>query len=402
MITEATYTRDGRTATIRVERIDTLIQDTESIVNFPSLVDLDGRLILTYARSRHGGEHAHREDPARSMESFDDGQTWQPGPDDNPLVTHDPITGHTSDGFAAGSGHLRDGTLVHMSHNTQVHLDHGYDRAKGHMHEQFQQDDPTFRFQRASGDGQQLLERFWFKVAGMPWGRRSYQVYSPILEMDDGDLLAAMEWCKMLPEDRWRHEAHGRIWKYLFGVFIVRSGDGGHSWDYVTQFDPDEIKPAYGISDRPVDEGFDEAHMTKLPNGDILCVMRTGSYSPLWQARSRDGGRTWGTPEPMGWPGAKPQLQVLPNGVLVCASGRGSYGHPQVTHVMISIDGTGNNWEAPFAFHTGPGCSYTSTMQRDGKLHVFYSDSDFTRDMGTHGLPVQRIRRAVFDISTDA
>ena len=402
MITEATYTRDGRTATIRVERIDTLIQDTESIVNFPSLVDLDGRLNLTYARSRHGGEHAHKEDPARTIESFDDGQTWQPAPNDNPLTTRDPFSGHTSDGFAGGTGRLRDGTLVHMSHNTQVHLDNGYDRAKGHMHEQFQQDDPTFRFQRASGDGQQLLERFWFKVAGMPWGRRSYQVYSPILEMGDGDLLAAMEWCKMLPEDRWRHEAHGRVWKYLFGVFIVRSGDGGHSWDYVTQFDPDEIKPTYGISDRPVDEGFDEAHMTKLPNGDILCVMRTGSYSPLWQARSRDGGRTWDTPEPMGWPGAKPQLQVLPNDVLVCASGRGSYGHPQVTHVMISIDGTGNQWEAPFAFHTGPGCSYTSTMQRDGKLHVFYSDSDFTRDMGTHGLPVQRIRHAVFDISVDA
>ena len=363
---------------------------------------MDGRLNLTYARSRHGGEHAHKEDPARTIESFNDGETWQPAPNDNPLTTRDPFSGHTSDGFAGGTGRLRDGTLVHMSHNTQVHLDNGYDRAKGHMHEQFQQDDPTFRFQRASGDGQQLLERFWFKVAGMPWGRRSYQVYSPILEMDDGDLLAAMEWCKMLPEDRWRHEAHGRVWKYLFGVFIVRSGDGGRTWDYVTQFDPDEIKPTYGISDRPVDEGFDEAHMTKLPNGDILCVMRTGSYSPLWQARSRDGGRTWDTPEPMGWPGAKPQLQVLPNDVLVCVSGRGSYGHPQVTHVLISIDGTGNQWEAPFAFHTGPGCSYTSTMQRDGKLHVFYSDSDFTRDMGTHGLPVQRIRRAVFDISTDA
>ena len=86
MITEATYTRDGRTATIRVERIDTLIQDTESIVNFPSLLELDGRLILTYARSRHGGEHAHKEDPARTIESFNDGQTWQPAPNDNPLT----------------------------------------------------------------------------------------------------------------------------------------------------------------------------------------------------------------------------------------------------------------------------------------------------------------------------
>ena len=401
MIRQARYSDGTRSATVTLERIDTWIEDTESIVNFPSILELDGRLVLTFARSRHGAEHTHDEDPGRSMESFDDGETWQPGPEDDPLVTYDPITGHKNDGFGGGGGHLRDGTIVHMSHSTQLQFDNGYDRTGGHMHEQFQQDDPTFRFQRASGDGQ-LLERFSFKVSGMPWGRASYQVYSPVLEMDDGDLLAAMEWVKLLPEKRWRHEAHGRIWKYLFGVFFVRSSDGGRTWEYVTQFDPDEVKPVYGISDRAVDEGFDEARMIKLPNGDILCVMRTGSYSPLWQARSRDGGRTWDAPESMGWPGAKPQLQVLPNGVLVCASGRGSYGHPQVTHVMISIDGTGNNWEAPFCFHTGPGCSYTTTMQRDGKMHVIFSASDFTRDMGTHGLPVQRIRRAVIDITTDA
>ena len=65
---------------------------------------------------------------------------------------------------------------------------------------------------------------------------------------------------------------------------------------------------------------------------------------------------------------------------------------------MLSLDGTGRHWEPPFCFHTGPGCSYTSTMQRDGKLHVIYSASDFTRDMGTHGLPKQAIRRAVLSI----
>jgi hypothetical protein len=37
-------------------------------------------------------------------------------------------------------------------------------------------------------------------------------------------------------------------------------------------------------------------------------------------------------------------------------------------------------------------------MQRDGKLHVIYSHSDFTREMGTHGLPSQTIRRAVIDV----
>ena len=232
----------------------------------------------------------------------------------------------------------------------------------------------------------------------MPWGRASYQVYSTILELAGGDLLAAMEWAKILPESEWIRRPNGSVWRYRFGVFIVRSSDGGRSWVLVEEFDPEKIKPVYGISDRAVDEGFDEADLRVLANGDILCVFRTGSDSPLWQSRSCDGGHTWAAPQPIGWPSVKPRLQVLPNGVLACASGRGSYGQPQVTHVMLSLDGTGRHWEPPFCFHTGPGCSYTSTMQRDGMLHVVYSASDFTRDKGTHGLPTQAIRRAVLSI----
>ncbi len=111
-----------------------------------------------------------------------------------------------------------------------------------------------------------------------------------------------------------------------------------------------------------------------------------------------DGGRSWSAPTTTGWPGVKPRLHLLPNGVLACASGRGAYGHPQVTYVMLSLDGTGEHWEYPFAFHTGPGCSYTSTMVRDGMLHVVHSHSDFTRDFGTHGLAVQAIKRAVIGV----
>ena len=302
MISQARYSDGTRSATVTLERIDTWIEDTESIVNFPGILELDGRLVLYHARSRHGAEHIADEDPNRIMESYDDGATWQPAPDDFPLAFHDPLTGRQIDAFGGSIGYLSDGTIVHIGHNTQLQHDVGYDGA--HMHDRFQQDDPTFRFQRASSDGQ-MLETIKFKVSGMPWGRRSYQVYSPILEMDDGDLLAAMEWVKILPEAQWRRQASGRIWKYLFGVFIVRSGDGGHTWEYVAQFDPDEVKPVYGISDRPVDEGFDEAHLTKLPNGDILCMLRTGSYSPLWQARSRDGGRTWDAPESTGMAGGQ-------------------------------------------------------------------------------------------------
>ena len=252
MISQARYSDGTRSATVTLERIDTWIEDTESIVNFPGILELDGRLVLYHARSRHGAEHTADEDPNRIMESYDDGETWQPAPDDFPLAFHDPLTGRQIDAFGGSIGYLSDGTIVHIGHNTQLQHDVGYDGA--HMHDRFQQDDPTFRFQRASNDGQ-MLETIKFKVSGMPWGRRSYQVYSPILEMDDGDLLAAMEWVKILPEAQWRRQASGRIWKYLFGVFIVRSGDGGHTWEYVAQFDPDEVKPVYGISDRPVDEG---------------------------------------------------------------------------------------------------------------------------------------------------
>ena len=96
----------------------------------------------------------------------------------------------------------------------------------------------------------------------MPWGRAS-QVYSPILELDGGDLLAAWSGSRF-SRRRWRHEAHGRVWKYLFGVFIVRSGDGGTRGNS----DPAEVKPVYGI--RPVRRRFD-GPLPQRP--DILCVI---------------------------------------------------------------------------------------------------------------------------------
>jgi hypothetical protein len=127
--------------------------------------------------------------------------------------------------------------------------------------------------------------------------------------------------------------------------------------------------------------------------------MRSGGRSPMYQARSKDGGRTWSEPKSIGWPGVKPHLRLLSNGVLACSSGRGMYGQPQVTYAMFSLDGTGEVWEYPFAFHTGPGCSYTSNMERDGKFYVAYSHSDFTRPAGEHGLAHQAIKWVVLNLT---
>ena len=395
MIESAIYTDGTRSVRIGVDRIDTWLEDHESIINFPGVVELDGdRLFMTIHHGRHGGE-----EPTWAYLSDDAGATWRRLPNDFPLLSRDSRTGLINETHDSGvTGHLRDGSFVRINHSTEHALSVGYDRAHGPYHDQFQEDDPTFRFHRWTADATPV-ESFPFKVRGMPWNRASYQCYSRLLELDDGDFLTALEWVRIVPESEWQTLPNGRVRKTITSVFIVRSSDRGQSWDFVHAFDAHALKPVYGPADRPLDEGFNEADLVRLANGDLLCMFRTGSYSPMHMSRSEDGGRTWSTPVNVGWQGVKPRLELLPNGVLACAAGRGAYGHPQVTHVTLSLDGAGRHWEPPFAFHTGPGCSYTSTMQRDDRLHVVYSHSDFTRDMGANQLPSQTIRRAVLDVT---
>ena len=69
---------------------------------------------------------------------------------------------------------------------------------------------------------------------------------------------------------------------------------------------------------------------------------------------------------------------------------------------MFSIDGTGEEWEYPLSFHTGPGCSYTSNMEREGKLYVAYSHSSFTKPSGAFDLPYHSIKWVVIDAALSA
>lgn len=380
MLEEATYCRAERRVRVRLERTDTWQESTEDILNFPSLVELgDDQLYLGVRRRQHGTTH---EEPAYFLLSRDGGSTWNPAPE-------------SLDFGGGGLGYMDDGSILRLHHNTVEGDAKNWKRSQGLYHNIAQQEDPTFRLTRWAAGGA-FIEETRSRVSGIPWGTASYQTYATLLEMPNGDLLTAME-AHIGPIEPPPVDSCGWPQKVFrnFTVFIVRSSDRGRSWRFVTSFQRDADGPIYGMLDRPVDEGFAEADLVALADGGLLCVMRTGCYSPLHQARSDDGGETWTRPESVGWPGVRPRVQLLPNGILTCVSGRGSYGHPQTTHAMVSIDGRGEHWEYPFAFHTGPGCSYTQTMVRDGQLHVVYSESDFTRPMGTHGLASQTINRAV-------
>jgi len=383
VIEDATYSAAGRRIRARLVRTDVWQESTRDILNFPSLVELaDDRLFLGVRRQQHGTK---RDEPVYYLLSEDGGATWSPAPPDM--------------GFGNGGiGYLRDGSILRLHHNTVEADAKNWKRSQGLFHNIAQQGDPTFRLRRWTAGGEPI-EEIHAKVEGIPWERASYQSYAKILDLPGGDLLTALE-AHVGPIEPVPLDEHGWPQRFFrnFCVSIVRSGDGGRTWQLVTTFHRDRETSIYGMLDRPVDEGFAEADVVLLPEGGLLCVMRTGCYSPLFQSRSTDGGQTWTRPESIGWPGVRPRLQSLPNGVLTCVSGRGSYGHPQTTHAIVSLDGAGAHWEYPFAFHTGPGCSYTQTMVRDGQLHVVYSHSDFTRPMGFHGLASQTINRAVIAV----
>ena len=151
-----------------------------------------------------------------------------------------------------------------------------------------------------------------------------------ILQLADGDLLAPMYGV-------FKGDVNSR-------VVLSRSSDQGHTWRYWATVaaggsrDPNPELPGWYV-------GFCEPTIALLPDGRLICVMRTqyahlpAEYRPLYVAWSSDLGKTWTTPTPTSphlmniWP----TLAVLDNGVVVCQYGRPGF------HVVFSTD-SGRTW----------------------------------------------------------
>ena len=147
---------------------------------------------------------------------------------------------------------------------------------------------------------------------------------------------------------------------------LIRSRDRGASWSYVSTV----------AQDPSID--FNEPAITSLPNGDLLCMIRTGSGKPMYYCRSTDG-QTWSTPVSAGVNGVRPMLVAMSNGVVACSYGRVNVSsrdrltNPSLgDQIIFSLD-SGETWTEPTIIYDGPSTGYTSILEvRPGELLYVY------------------------------
>ena len=122
----------------------------------------------------------------------------------------------------------------------------------------------------------------------------------------------------------------------MFACYFFKSEDNGKSFELVSKIDSDMLDPEiYHL------EGFCEPALTFMPDGSMVVLMRTGSFSESYISRSTDGGKTWSKPVVFDYCGVEPQIHTFKNGVTVA-----SYGRPGL-YFRATGDPSGLKWEDP-------------------------------------------------------
>lgn len=90
-------------------------------------------------------------------------------------------------------------------------------------------------------------------------------------------------------------------------VRVSRSSDDAQTWSHLAE-----------IADGPAaSRSYQEPSLIRLPNDDILCVMRTDD-TVFYRSVSSDNGATWSSPTSMVWPGeGRPALLRLSTGEIL-------------------------------------------------------------------------------------
>ncbi len=190
-------------------------------------------------------------------------------------------------------------------------------------------------------------------------GRRRTEFFMnrSIIQLTDGDLLASLRGA-FIGDRNWRN-------------VLITSSDRGSSWSYLSTIAADPQAPPE-VRGKAHYEGFDEAAIAVLPDGELLTVMRTGSGLPLYQSRSVDGGETWSTPVRSGGKGVYPELLLMSSGILACSYGRVKHPPSTGAELIFSTD-LGATWGNRTVIYDEPCEAYTAMLEvNPGELLFLY------------------------------
>lgn len=215
---------------------------------------------------------------------------------------------------------------------------------------------------------------------------RAVCIHRTLLELPEGELLAtAYGW---FHGDETPVGYRPEMWKTR--SFLLRSGDRGRSWRFVSTI---AVDPTVG------EEGFNEPALVRVSRGPragrLVCHLRTGSNDyPIYQATSDDGGATWTPARSLGIHGVDPDLIETSDGRLVGVVGRRNWKdenrHLRRYQVIVSED-AGESWQVAASWGVEPYAgtqamtSYAGLCQVEpGRVLVVY-------DIGAWGQPVRYV-----------
>jgi hypothetical protein len=199
----------------------------------------------------------------------------------------------------------------------------------------------------------------------------SMLMHHGIVRLKNGDLLATLYGNykgDRIPFDGYPPDEL-RAFKYR--VVVIRSRDRGKTWGDPRTVAYDTMLGARNVPDvtgskltlvpAVTQEGFGEPDLAVAPNGDIICVMRSGGASgegvvsifptPLYMSRSSDDGTTWTPPVGIADRGVCPSLITLENGIMVCVYSRPGFW-------LIFSDDNGVTWKGATQFESGKDYCY--------------------------------------------
>ena len=145
--------------------------------------------------------------------------------------------------------------------------------------------------------------------------------------------------------------------------FVLESDDDGKSWKHLAVIAED--------TEGKTVEGPDETTILELADGRILAAWRDGGMSPMKQAFSSDGGRSWSQPETIAPFSASPHAIQLKSGTIAIVSGR-----PDL-YLLLDFSGTGKSYQK-IRLYKGSTSSYASVIETaPDEIMVIYDESDF-------------------------